>query len=134
MDFVVVLISPLILFVLGAYHDYLIWKASDADKYKFTKQWHKVDLAVQIIIFSSISYIHFNCWQLILIYLIYVGCMRIMLFNGVYNTLRDDAVYYFSADSNLIDKILGKTPRLSYYGLSVLGVLLLLILTLIKLI
>jgi len=121
MEFIIVLVFPIVHFILEAFHDYHVWKASNANEYEHTVTWHLIDFISKTAIYLLISLLAFSLSAEMLIYLVYAGCMRIVFLNGMFNTLRDDPVYYFSPDSNFIDEILGETPQLSYYGTATIG-------------
>jgi len=120
MEKIVVITLPILHFFLEGFHDYYVWKSSDANEYRYTKMWHKTDFFIKLWLYVVFSYLAFDIWQMMLLYLIYVGCCRVVFLNGVFNYLRGDSLHYFSADSNNIDKFLGKTPKLSYYGITLL--------------
>jgi len=122
MELIAILFLPILHFGLEGFHDFYVWKASEATKYEHTQKWHQIDFVIKLVLYNAIAYIFFDNWQLYVLYLVFAGLMRIMWLNGTFNILRGDKLHYFSADSNWIDRLLGKTPELSYYGLSAIGI------------
>jgi hypothetical protein len=132
MQFTILVVLPVVHFVLEAFHNYYVWKASTMKMYKYTLKWHTVDFYIKAVIYIAIILIYGDIWQISIIYLLYVSCIRVTIFNVIYNVLRGNKIYYFSSDSNVIDKVLHETPKLSYYGITVLSIVLLLTLIWIK--
>jgi hypothetical protein len=119
-----ILFVPVLLLCLEGLQDYYIWKSSNYNKYEYTIKWHNVKFFIILFTYTLISVLYFIDIMWAFVYLFYIACLRIGVFNLTYNILRGKKPWYFSNSSNLIDKTLNKHPKLFYFGCVILMIFL----------
>ena len=103
------ILFPILFFIAEGFIDFYVWKASTNKKFHYTKKWHKIKFIEQFIIAFFIAYNFSDIY-----FIFYYAFTRIVFFNATLNLLRGRKIYYFSKNSNIVDKHLSKFPKLSY--------------------
>jgi hypothetical protein len=118
---ITLLVYLIVLYIVEGFTDYNIWRASDPNKYEFTKKWHVYDFMFHDMVAILICYLfHGFSWEGALL-LFNIGIIRYLFLNITLNKLRGKAWYYLSKDSNFIDKLLKKNEKVAFISAIIIG-------------